>query len=46
MKATKEYRAWMKRLMKYHGKNGTIPGCLLDCPMERKIQSLKRDSKV
>lgn len=44
MKATKEYRAWLKRMVQWKGKkNGVVPGALLDNPwMERKLQSGKR----
>lgn len=47
MKATKEVRAWVKRLVKSFGKkNGVVNSCWFDSPnMERKMAKNKRLKK-
>lgn len=44
MKAPREYRNWLNRLRRKHGKaNGVVRGCLLDNPwMESKLATSKR----
>ena len=45
MKASKEIRAWVKRLIAAHGKkNGTVSGCYFDSP-EMEIKSCN-DKKI
>lgn len=44
MKAPKEYRSWLKRMIKRYGKrNGRLPSQLFDIPeFERKLANNKR----